>query len=153
MNLNDFQFHDAEEKDLDDWLLLASKLLKDTSEVELRKDYHLMMASAKYRNILVRTNQLCIGYIDISIRSEYVEGATSSPAGYIEGIYIEDAYRKKGIARVLMEKAEAWFLENGCKEVGSDTWDWNKDSQEFHKKLGFKEEDVLVHFIKTIDKK
>lgn len=153
MNLIDFQFHDAETKDEEDWLSLASKLLKDTSEEELRKDYQLMMTSEKYRNILVRNNKICIAFIDISIRSEYVEGATSSPTGYIEGIYVEDTYRKNGIARALMKKAETWFVEKGCNEVGSDTWDWNKDSQEFHKKLGFKEEDVLVHFIKTISKK
>lgn len=153
MSSSDFEFHDAKENDIEEWLLLASKLLEDTSEPELRSDYQQMMSSSKYRNILVRKDQVCIGFIDISLRSEYVEGATSTPVGYIEGIFIEEAYRKNGIARKLMEMAEEWFISKGCKEIGSDTWEWNKDSQEFHKKLGFIEEDILVHFIKTIGDK
>ena len=150
MNLNEFQFVEAGINDLNAWITLSDKLFKDTNKDELQKDYHQMMSSEKHRNILVKNKQTFIGFIDISIRTEYVEGASSSPIGYIEGIYIEAQFRKMGIARKLIKLAEDWFVEKGCKEVGSDTWDWNKDAQEFHKRLGFKEEDVLVHFIKKI---
>ncbi len=35
--------------------------------------------------------------------------------------------------------------------MGSDSWEWNKATVAFHQKIGFKEEDTLVHFIKDID--
>ena len=65
-------------------------------------------------------------------------------------VYVKEGYRKHGLARKLFEKAEAWAKEKGCTEMGSDTWLWNTNAQQFHEKMGYSKEEVLVHYIKPI---
>ncbi len=42
-----------------------------------------------------------LGFIEGSIRTDYVNGTESSPVGFIEGIYVVPAGRRKGGARQL----------------------------------------------------
>jgi len=121
------------------------------SRAELKKEFEIILKS-KSEEILLSKNKEgnLLGFINLSLRYEHVSGATSSPTGYVEGIFVKRRYRKKGIAKKLIEAGEKWVKSKGCKEIGSDTWLHNKASQEFHKKLGFKENNVLAHFIKKI---
>ena len=132
---------------------MASALWPDYTKEDLTTELKNIATSKKHEIFIARHNNEYIGFITVSIRVDYVEGAVSSPVGYIEGIYVKPDYRKKGVARRLFHLGEAWSFENGCQQMGSDTWAWNKQSQEFHYKLGFEEEDTLVHFIKDIDPK
>jgi aminoglycoside 6'-N-acetyltransferase I len=86
----------------------------------------------------------------MSLRFDYVEGANSSPVGYIEGIYVDEVHRYKGISRRLVEAGVEWSKSRGCREIASDTQIDNHASQEFHKRIGFKEAGRLVAFIKEI---
>ncbi|NNE26127.1 MAG: GNAT family N-acetyltransferase [Saprospiraceae bacterium] len=135
----------------DQVFLLLTKLFDKSPITELRlmiedaanSDSHLI-------KIALNSNDQVIGFALASIRSDYVEGAKQSPTGYLEAIYIEEAYRKLGIARTFIEKIEAWATEKGCVQLGSDTWLTDTQSRNFHKKVGFWEEDELVHFLKDI---
>lgn len=139
------------EEDFDSWLQLALKLWPDTTEEELREDLEHVFISNNQNTFLAKNNQQeAVGFINVSVRSDYVEGADSSPTGYLEGIYIEPMFRKQGIAHQLLKLGEQWLAQQGCTQIGSDTWLWNKESQAFHKKLGFHEEEILVHFLKNI---
>ncbi len=86
----------------------------------------------------------------MSLRFDHVPKAKTRPVGYLERIYVKDKYRKIGIAKELYNIGEEWVKSKGCTQIGSDTWDWNKDSILFHGKLGFEKADTLVHFIKNI---
>lgn len=86
----------------------------------------------------------------MSLKFEHVHEATSTPVGYLEGIFVKEKYRKLGIAKKMYEAGEKWAKSKGCLQMGSDTWDWNKDSVLFHKKLGFKIANPIIHFIKNI---
>jgi aminoglycoside 6'-N-acetyltransferase I len=99
---------------------------------------------------LAKTNNEIIGFIFLSIRTEYVEGSSISPVGYIEGIYVREKFRKKGIGRRLYEKAKLWLQSKGIQEIGSDTEIDNQTSILFHKRLGFEEASQNIHFIKQI---
>ena len=139
-----------EEKDAGDFLNMALDLWSDYD----RKELHGLITEGRQKKlqILVAANkQHLIGFAMFSIREDYVEGASSSPTGYLEGIYVKPEYRKYGVARTLYEDGEKWVLSQGCEEIGSDTWTWNKGSQKFHAALGFREEEILVHFIKRIE--
>jgi len=94
-----------------------------------------------------------VGYATASIRTDYVEGCNASPVGYMEMLFVQEPFRKKGIAKELYQTVESWSAEKGCTEIAADTWEWNKASREFHKQLGFREAEILVHFIKDIDPK
>ncbi len=91
-----------------------------------------------------------IGFINGSLRTDYVEGSSTSPTGYIEGIYVGDAYRNQGVAKALVNQVAAWAKNKGCIELASDVEDFNKASIEFHKAIGLEEVNRLVCFIKKI---
>ncbi len=135
---------------LEELFRMTSALFPNTSEEEIKAGIKKDIASEKQQTFFAIDNGGPIGFISVSLRTDYVEGATSSPVGYIEGIYIKPQNRSAGVARKLFEIAEAWAGDHGCTQMGSDTWDWNKAAIAFHLKLGFEEEDILVHFIKDI---
>ena len=136
--------------DKKDWIRMTRALWPDSSVSDLEKELETILASSRMEILMANSQGQNTGFIFVSQRFEYVMGAETSPVGYIEGLFVEEKWRKKGVARLLVEAAEKWSKERGCKEMGSDTWAWNKSSQEFHKRLGFKEEDTIVHFIKKI---
>ncbi len=90
------------------------------------------------------------GMIEARLR-EYGEGCETSPVGYIEGWFVHESFRGRGIAGVLTDAAEAWAREKGCTEMGSDTWLDNETSIRAHVKLGYVEVERLVHFVKQLE--
>ncbi|MEQ8577121.1 MAG: GNAT family N-acetyltransferase [Balneola sp.] len=91
-----------------------------------------------------------IAFAYLSLRNDFVEGATSYPIAYLEGIYVKESYRKTGIASQLIQQAEQWAKENGSSQFASDVEINNKQSIRFHKKSGFLEENRIVCFIKDL---
>lgn len=79
-----------------------------------------------------------VGFVELSLR-DMVEGCQGSPVGYLEGIYVEPQYRRKGYSRIMVDYAAEWFRQHGCSEMASDTLLENRGSQGFHKHLGFEE--------------
>ena len=91
-----------------------------------------------------------IAFAYLSLRNDFVEGATSYPIAYLEGIYVKESYRKTGIASQLIQRAEQWAKENGSSQFASDVEINNKQSIRFHKKSGFLQENRIVCFIKDL---
>ena len=50
----------------------------------------------------------CVGVALVSLRHDYVEGCATSPVGYLEGICVENDYRKSGVASKLCKECEDW---------------------------------------------
>ena len=117
---------------------LLVRMLEEMTRLE---NYRIFMAKDRGNNV---------GFSVISIRTDYVEGADRSPTGYLEAIYVEPEYRKEGVGKRLVELGEEWCKENGCSQIGSDTWISHEKARAFHRKLGFWEEDELVHFLKNL---
>ena len=100
--------------------------------------------------IMVSEEETLIGFAMLSIRHEYVEGAISSPVGYLEGIYVRKEQRRKGVAAGLVTEALSWCSEKGCSQLGSDVEIGNQSSLHFHKEIGFRETNRIVTFMKNI---
>ncbi len=145
------QISDYKPGQFDAWSAMTQSLYPEMDKEELKEDLLRLEKDPRYRTFIAQMEENIIGFVTLSVRTDYVEGAKSSPVGYIEAIYVRSRYRKSGIAKQLFEKGQIWLKENNCLEVGSDTWLWNTAAQDFHEKLGFKKEDVLVHYIKKID--
>ncbi len=129
---------------------MSRKLYPNYSDQELRRDLIRFTNTPNQQVFMAVVNQNYIGFIMVSIRSDYVEGASTSLTGYLEAIFVDEEFRGKGFSKQLMQKGETWLKENGCTEIGSDTWISHQSSIDFHLKIGFVEEDRLVHFIKKL---
>jgi aminoglycoside 6'-N-acetyltransferase I len=141
----------AIKNDLPDWLEMALALWSYESKEDMEALFHTLFTSENDEMLMCRTDSgIAVGFANISIRKEYVEGSNSSPVGYIEGIYVKPEFRKQGIAKKFVELAEDWSRKRGCAELGSDTEVENIESQKFHRNIGFDRESHIVHFIKRI---
>lgn len=138
---------------LEPWLDMRLALWPDNDRGEFEKEIKEMCMSDKENAFLFSCDGAYAGFIEVSLRKDYVEGSDSSPVGYVEGIYVKPEYRGKGIARLLMKQAEEWAAEKGCTQMGSDAELHNTASQDFHNRIGFTEANRVVCYIKDIDSK
>lgn len=138
--------------DFDEFLGMGQKLWTELDEGVLERKLSRVAQSEKYKVLLAKDSTgKCTGFSIFSIRTDYVEGSENSPTGYLEGIFVEAEFRKMGIANDFVRRGEVWCKEKGCTQLGSDTWQTATKSREFHKRLGFREEDELVHFLKDLE--
>ncbi|HEX2863122.1 MAG TPA: GNAT family N-acetyltransferase, partial [Deinococcales bacterium] len=89
-----------------------------------------------------------VGFLELSVRP-YAEGC-DGPAPFVEGWFVAEAERGRGVGRALVAAAEAWALERGFTDLASDTQLWNTASQAAHAALGFVEEERLVSYRKPL---
>ncbi|BAY23547.1 GCN5-related N-acetyltransferase [Calothrix sp. NIES-2100] len=137
----------------DTWLNLSLELWPDESPEERHTSLTNILQSPREAGFLIKDDAgIAIGFINLSLRYDYVPGATTSPVAYVEGIYVKNEYRKQGIGRFLIEYAQQWGREHGCLEIASDALLDNTTSYEFHRQVGFQEVERIVTFIKPIDR-
>jgi len=129
---------------------LALALWPDIVYGEEYSYFENMLQSEHEHCFLAKEDDRYIGFIQLSIRNDYVEGSDSSPVAYIEGIYVDPAFRQQGIASQLLEAAEQWAREKAVTQIASDTEIGNQLSILFHEKAGFVEAGRLVCFIKHL---
>ncbi len=139
--------------DFHDWLAMALQLWPDYEPDELRAILEGLIPDAKQEPFICRlADGSPAGFLDLSTRTDYVEGTKSSPVGYIEGIFVQEQLRGQGIGRALVEFAEDWAAEKGFTELASDAELDNTDSHEFHKSVGFEEAGRIIAFVKHLVK-
>ena len=116
---------------------------RDALWKELRADANAVLLVAELDGRLA-------GFAQCQLRRDYVEGSSTSPVGYLEGIYVEPQCRKHGVARALVTVCEQWARQQGCAEFGSDCELENRDSWIFHQKVGFEEKGRIICFLKKL---
>ena len=62
------------------------------------------------------------GFAEVDLRSHADGCDPARSVGYLEGWYVTEGYRRRGIARRLLFAAEDWARSQGCAEMASDTW-------------------------------
>ena len=90
------------------------------------------------------------GFLEVDLRSHADGCNPSRPVGYVEGWYVSEDHRQRGIGRKLLAAAEDWARSQGCVEIASDTWIDNEVSQRVHEALGYEVVDRCVHYRKTL---
>lgn len=99
---------------------------------------------------LALQDDFAIGFAQCGLRHDYVEGTDTSPVGYLEGIFVTEEYRNKGVAKGMLEACQEWAKKQGCTEFASDCELVNEDSMKFHLKLGFEEANRIICFTKKL---
>jgi aminoglycoside 6'-N-acetyltransferase I len=91
-----------------------------------------------------------VGFLEAGLRS-HADGCDPAHAvGYVEGWYVEEQWRSRGIGKALLAAAENWARGQGCREMASDTWIDNQESQRVHEALGFQVVDGCVNYRKQL---
>ena len=116
----------------------------------LSEDFAALLKSGSTACFLQYVNDEPIGFAQCSLRRDYVEGTSTSPVGYLEGIYVRQADRHLGFAGQLMKACEDWARAQNCMEFASDCELDNTESLAFHLKLGFKEANRIICFSKKL---
>lgn len=139
----------AKIEDLEVLTNLACKLYGGDRD-EIKSELTKLLNDSEAIFFLAYVNDECVGFAQCQLRYDYVEGCSTSPVGYLEGLYVEENYRRKGIAKMLVKNCENWAKASNCLEFASDCELDNKLSQEFHKHLGFEEANRIVCYKKKI---
>ena len=130
------------------WLEMRLALWPDATADDHRGYMAISLAQPErfLQLMMYDEKRVAIGFIEGSIRSDYVNGTETSPVGFIEGVYVMPSMRRKGIARLLFAAIGDWAHARGCRELASDALLENEASQRAHRALGFRETERVVYF-------
>lgn len=136
-----------------DWLALRSAFWDGESEEEHYQSLKKFTATHAPYFVFIATGKdgERLGFAEISVRKDYVNGTESSPVLYLEGIFALPQYRGMGVSRALCRAAEDWGRAQGIREFASDSDIDNEVSIAAHRALGFEETDRVVYFRKVLD--
>ena len=137
-------------EDLDTLTAFASALWPDAEPAELRDEFARLLPSPEAALLVVEHSGGPVGFAHCQLRHDYVGGCSTSPVGYLEGIYVIPEARRLGCARALVAACEAWARSLGCTEFGSDCDLDNNVSAAFHAALGFAEANRIICFAKKL---
>ncbi len=129
---------------------MAVKMWGNHTKEKLAEEFGQIMEGGESVFFLVKEGNKPIGFAQCQLRHDYVEGTDSSPVGYLEGIFVEETYRKCGYAKQLLQACETWAKEQGCTEFASDCELANTESLQFHLNVGFEEANRIICFKKKI---
>jgi aminoglycoside 6'-N-acetyltransferase I len=91
-----------------------------------------------------------IGFVEVDLRSHANGCDPAQPVGFIEGWFVVEQHRGRGVGRQLIAAAEAWARAQGCREMASDVEVHNEPSQGAHKALGYAVVDRCVNYRKPL---
>ncbi len=129
--------------DFDSWKELRMKLWPESTEVEHEEEMKIISSGACFDDelewyvIIAYEEEQVIGFAETSLR-ESIEQDKGSPIAYLEGWYVSDNFRQRGIGKSLVTQVEKWAHERNCKYVASDVEYDNLVSLKAHKKLAFR---------------
>ncbi len=134
----------------DIWLKLRMHLwpyhMSETLESEMMEILNHM---DKNQIFFCFDENVCTGFIEVSIK-EQVDFLPLSKIGYIEGWYVTEEYRRQGIGKRLVNKAQKWIKSQGSQWIASDTTEDYPISPKAHLSLGFQLSEKPLHYIKRI---
>ena len=117
---------------------------------ELNNEFSDLFMKEEAQFFLKYENDIPVGFAQCQLRYDYVEGTSTSPVGYLEGIFVKESYRSKGYAKELLTECEVWAKGNGCQEFASDCEIDNINSLHFHKAMNFTEANRIICFTKLL---
>jgi aminoglycoside 6'-N-acetyltransferase I len=141
--------------DLDAVARLCATLWPDGPFAEHRRELEEILEDEApgpypYRVFVADHAGVVVAFLLAGMRSHADGCDPAKPVGYIEGWFVDPAWRKQGVGRELVNAAESWARSEGCAEMASDTWLDNVESQRAHAALGYREVDRCVNYRKSL---
>lgn len=133
-----------------EWRSLRLQLWPHSSEADVLGEMADTLARGHFVRLAFASNGPAVGFVEAARRVDYVNGTSSSPVAFLEGLYVEPAWRRKGVARALVTEVERWAAAHGCTELASDSSIENVAAHAVHRALGFEETERVVYFRRAI---
>jgi aminoglycoside 6'-N-acetyltransferase I len=158
VTVDNLRIRPAQASDLDQLAGMFQALWPHSSAEEHAQELRLLLGG---KAALVLTMPLTIfvaeggdgmlaGFVEVDLRSHADGCNPSQPVGYIEGWYVAEDHRHRGVGRKLLAEAEDWARSHRCVEIGSDALIDNEVSQRAHEALGYEVVDRCVHYRKKL---
>ena len=112
---------------------LAQLLWPGHAQAELEQELAGYLQGPEGAVFLAREDGADVGFAQCGLRRDYVEGTHTSPVGYLEGVFVQEEYRGRGVA----EFASDCGLDNAASAV-------------FHLRAGFAEAGRIICFTKRL---
>lgn len=135
--------------DLPAWYALRVQLWPDATTPTDEADMVEFLNDPVWCILLAEADGQVVGFLEASLR-DYAEGCDTSPVGYLEGWFVAEPYRRRGVGAALVRAAEAWARSQGCTEMASDAELHNLGSHRAHEALGYEEVERVVLFRKML---
>lgn len=128
---------------------LLTKLLESESEFDdnLKKDYKVQdyFKNLYFKNdcaLFIAIEDDIIGYAYTKIIS-LESGPDISKVALMDGLFVEERFRNKGVAHSLIDNVKEWCKENGISIITVNVLSKNKIPYNLYKEIGF--EDFYVN--------
>lgn len=90
------------------------------------------------------------GFAEVTLRT-CANGCDSQPVPFLEGIWVEPAFRRQAVGAALVRHIGSFLAARGFHELGSDTGIDNEQSQAAHGSWGFAEIERVVCYRKLLE--
>jgi ribosomal protein S18 acetylase RimI-like enzyme len=102
----------------------------------LKKFLEKWIRSRKAQVFVAEVDEEIIGYM-IATTNKLASVFEHGHEIYIEGIFVRELFRRKGVGKMLMREVEKWAKEKGIYSLGLNVHVRNKEAVSAYKKIGF----------------
>ncbi|WP_456279242.1 GNAT family N-acetyltransferase [Bacillus sp. AK128] len=116
----------------------AQLIMAKESITNLDEDSDMFVVEDEMKNLL--------GFLHLTKNIDYFTGESQ---GYVSSIVVSKEGEGKGIAKLLMDKAEEWSKSKGYKQLTLHVFAQNERAVKFYEKLQYETE--IIKMVKPLD--
>jgi len=131
------------------WAAMRAALWPEEDAAAHSRGIDALLARGDAWAFIAEIGGAAVGFAELAIRP-YANGCDSQPVAFLEGIWVAEPARRRGIGAALIAHIETFLLARGFREIGSDTPLDNLASQDAHRRWGFAETERVVYFRKRL---
>jgi aminoglycoside 6'-N-acetyltransferase I len=131
------------------WAEMRAALWPEESADEHARGIEELLGSSRAWGFIAEVDGTPAGFTELAIR-DYANGCASRPVPFLEGIFVRDEFRRRGVGARLVSHAEEFAAARGFTEIGSDAEIANSASHMAHRSWGFVETERVVYFRKVL---
>lgn len=137
----------AQPADADNIAQLMAQLGYDSPAPAVAMRLSRILPRPDHRFLIAEIDGRPVGWLHATMW-ELVE---TGPFVVVGGLVVDRAVRRQGIGRLLMDRAEAWAVEQGCSIVRLWSSDARTDAHRFYERLGYSHIKTQYSFVKALD--
>jgi aminoglycoside 6'-N-acetyltransferase I len=147
--VKDLRVRVMEARDRLAWAEMRAALWPQESAQEHEHGIDDVLRSERAWGFIAEVDGTPAGFAELAIR-DYANGCASRPVPFLEGIFVGEEFRRRGIGARLLAHAEQFAAARGFAEIGSDAEIANHASHAAHRGWGFVETERVVYFRKVL---